>query len=90
MKLVVIVQGQANLPEIAAALGAPRRLTSLLHRGQEQRHENGGDRDDDEQLDQSETTTATFVGSDDNRSPEKDIDSILVQEVSRHQQAPTP
>ena len=53
----VIVKGQTNLLEIVFALTPTRRFASLLHGRQEQRDQDGDNRDDHEQFNQSETTS---------------------------------
>jgi hypothetical protein len=53
------VDRQSNLLEIVFALGAAGRLAGLLHRGQQQRHQNANDRDHHQQFNQREPTLAT-------------------------------
>jgi hypothetical protein len=55
---MVIVEGQGQLFEVVGALHACGGLANLLHSGKEKANENGNDGNDDEELDQRETTTA--------------------------------
>ncbi|MDB5344790.1 MAG: hypothetical protein JWP89_3167 [Schlesneria sp.] len=48
----VVVQSQHELLEVVLALGSPSGFSSLLHSGEQQRNEDGNDRDDDQQFDQ--------------------------------------
>jgi hypothetical protein len=57
-----VVDGHPELLEVVHALIPPGRFPRLLHRRQQQRHEDGNNGDDNEQLDQRET------GTDDARS----------------------
>ena len=50
----VVLERQADLPEIVHALRPPRRFPGRLHGGQEQRDQKADDQDDDEQFDQRE------------------------------------
>ena len=47
------MQGQADLLEIVGAPGAAGRLACRLHRGEQERDQDGDDRDDNQQLDQA-------------------------------------
>ena len=49
-----IMEADRNLLEIIAALGLPRRFARCLNCRQEQRYEYSNDRDDDQELDESE------------------------------------
>jgi len=53
---VEVVQRQAELLEVVAALHAGGGFAHLLDRGQEQADEDGDDGDDHQQLDQREAT----------------------------------
>src|SRR5437867_1778529 len=52
--MLEVVDAQADLLEVVAALDPPGRLATLLYGGQQQRHEDADDGDHDEQLDQGE------------------------------------
>ena len=54
---LVIGRGKGELLEVVDALRPPSSLAGGLDRGQEQRDQDGDDRDHDEQLDQRETRT---------------------------------
>jgi hypothetical protein len=56
--VVVVVGGQAELLEVIGALRSRRGLAHLLHGGQEQRDQDGDDRDHHQQLDEREATFA--------------------------------
>jgi len=51
----VVVHGQPQLLEVVRALGSPGRFARRLHGGQEQRDQDGNDRDHDQQFDQSKS-----------------------------------
>jgi hypothetical protein len=51
---VIALQPEAELLEIVAALRPPRGFAGGLHRRQEQRHQEGDDRDHHEHLDERE------------------------------------
>ena len=55
---MVVVQGQADLLEVVAALAAPRRLAGGLHGRQQQGDQHRDDRDDHQKFDQSESPLA--------------------------------
>jgi hypothetical protein len=61
---MVLVHRQGDLLEVARALGATGRLTAGLHGRYEQGSQHGDDRDDDQELDQSETAKSGFHGGD--------------------------
>jgi hypothetical protein len=61
MRVVVVVQGQADLLQVILALRAARRFAGLLHGRQQQCNQNGDNRNDDQQLNQCESATATNV-----------------------------
>jgi hypothetical protein len=52
VEVVVVVQCDSNLLEIAFALSTPRSLASLLHRWQQQRNQDCDNGNDNEQLNQ--------------------------------------
>ena len=52
--VVIVLGGQADLLEVVRALGTSRRLAGGLDGGQEQRDQDGDDRDHHQQLDQRE------------------------------------
>ena len=52
--VVVVHRRQGDLLEVVGALGTPCRLAGGLHGRQEQRDQDGDDRDDDQQFDQRE------------------------------------
>ncbi len=54
---MVVVQCQAKLFQVVAALAAAGGFAGLLHGGQQQRDQDRDDRDHDEQFDQSEPAT---------------------------------
>src|SRR5205814_6594243 len=54
--ILVIVAGQGELLQVVGALNPPRGLPSRLHRREQQRDQDRNDCDDDEELDQRETT----------------------------------
>ena len=54
LRVVVEVQGQADLVQVVLAAGLVRRLTDFLHRGQQQADEHADDGDDHQQLNQGE------------------------------------
>ena len=58
IRLVVIVQRQADLLEVVGALESPCRLAGRLHRGEQQRDQHRDDRDGDQELNQGESTRA--------------------------------
>jgi hypothetical protein len=60
--VVVIVQGEADLVEVVAALHAGRGFANLLHRGQQKPDQDADDGDDDEQLDQGEREPPAPLG----------------------------
>ena len=49
---VIVVQGHAELPGVAEALGPPRSLPGGLDRRQQQRNQDADDRDDHQQFDE--------------------------------------
>ena len=51
-RVVMVVQGQAELLEVVGALHPAGRLARRLHRGQQQRDQDADDRDHHQQLDQ--------------------------------------
>ena len=53
---MIVVQGDAQLMQIVAALGAAAGLTGRLHRGQQERGQNADDGNYDQELDQREPT----------------------------------
>ena len=55
MRRVVIVHGNADLPEFVGALGPASRLSGRLHRRQQQRDQDADDRDHHQQLNQCKT-----------------------------------
>ena len=57
----VVVQGEADLLHVAATGNSPRGLSGLLHGWQKQSNQNGDNRDDNQQFNQSESGTL-FVG----------------------------
>jgi hypothetical protein len=57
MNIVVIVKCQRNLFDIVLALSPTGRFTGLLHCREQQRNENRNDRDHNQQLNQSKTST---------------------------------
>ena len=57
----VIVQRETDLFEVIFALGSPSGLTGLLHGRQQQGHQDGDDRDDDQQLDERETRPGSGI-----------------------------
>jgi hypothetical protein len=57
MAFQVIVERDAELLEIVAALRCSRSFTGLLHCGEQQRHQDRDDGDNDEQLNQRESAT---------------------------------
>ena len=61
MRVVVVVQGQADLLEVVGALDAGGGLADLLHGGQQQADQDGDDGDDDQQLDQREAGAALMA-----------------------------
>jgi hypothetical protein len=56
VRTLVIVQGQADLLEMIAALNASCRLAGRLHRRQQQANQNANDGNDHQKLDQRERT----------------------------------
>ena len=54
VRVVVVVQGQAELLEVVGAVHAAGGLADLLHRRQQQADQDGDDRDHHQQLDQRE------------------------------------
>ena len=52
---LVVVQRQPQLAQVVLALGAAGRLTRLLNRRQQQRHQNADDGNDHQQFDESKT-----------------------------------
>ena len=60
--VMVIVQGDAQLLQIVSALGAASRFPGRLHSGQQQRDQDGDDRNHDQQLDQSKSRTSSTLG----------------------------
>jgi hypothetical protein len=50
----MIVDRQSDLLEIVLALGTAARFPRGLNRGEQERHENANDRNDDQQLDEGE------------------------------------
>jgi hypothetical protein len=54
VNIVVVLKRQAHLLQIVTALSHGGRFADSLHRRNEQRDENGNDRDDDQQFDQRE------------------------------------
>src|SRR5207244_12101687 len=50
----IVIERDAELPQVVFALGAVGGLADLLDRGQKQPDENGDDGDDDQELDQGE------------------------------------
>jgi hypothetical protein len=58
---VVIVEGQGDLSEVVAALGASRRIPHFLHSGHQQGDQHPDDGNDHQQLDQGETAAAWTV-----------------------------
>ena len=56
MDIVVVVKCQTELLEVVFALRSPRRFARLLDGGQEKSDQDGDDCDDDQQLNQRETT----------------------------------
>ena len=61
MRVMVVVQSQTNLLQIVLALRPASRLTSLLNSRQQQRHQNGNDRDHHQQLNQRKTSAPTIL-----------------------------
>ena len=57
MSIVVAVQRYADLVKVVLALRPCRGLPDFLHSGHQERNQNGDDRDDDQQFDQSERLT---------------------------------
>ena len=55
-RVVIVLQRQANLLEMVAALHAAGGLAGGLHGGQQQRDQHADDGDHHQQLDKSETT----------------------------------
>src|SRR5437762_3323790 len=58
--IVIVVQADAELLEVVAALRPPGRLASGLHRRQEQGDQNADDGNDDEQLDEREAAAPRY------------------------------
>jgi hypothetical protein len=56
MRIEVVVQSQAKLPEFVRALNAAPRLAGRLHGRKQQRNQDPDDGDDDQQLYQREST----------------------------------
>lgn len=67
MRIVVVVQPEAELLEIVLALRPPGRLAGLLDRREEQSDEHADDRDDHEQFDQGKTRVLPGVSHSENR-----------------------
>src|SRR5262249_52709530 len=61
-RLVVVVQGQAELPQVVLAAHAVGGLAHLLDGGQQQADQDGDDGDHHQQLDQGEGVTAVHGG----------------------------
>ena len=59
--VVVIVDGDADLLQVVDALRAPGGLARGLDGGQQQRDQNGDDRDHHQQFDQGETSASRFT-----------------------------
>src|SRR5262249_41343155 len=57
--VVVLVYGQADLPQVRLALGPVGRLSDFLDSGQQQADQHADDGDDDQQLDQRERTSVS-------------------------------
>ena len=57
MNVVIIMQRQTDLLEIVDALRTTRRLSGRLHGWQQQRDQNGDDRDHHQEFNQRETAT---------------------------------
>src|SRR5690606_17306471 len=57
--VVVVVQGQANLLKIVAALHPPGGLAGLLHGGKEQGDQYADDGNHDKEFDESEAPTGS-------------------------------
>jgi hypothetical protein len=58
MRVLVVMEREANLPKMAFALVPSSRFARRLHCGQQQRDQDADDRDHDQQLNQRETMTA--------------------------------
>ena len=56
--IVVQLEGQADLPQIVAAMRSPGRFPRALHRRHEQGNEDADDRHDYQQLDERKRLTA--------------------------------
>ena len=63
-RIVIVLQGDADLLEVVAALRPPGRLAGHLHGGQQQRDQHADDGDDDEELDEGESARVMSVSSD--------------------------
>ena len=61
MRRLIIVNRQAHLFEVVAALRAPRRFPRLLHGRQQQRDQDGDNRDDDQQFDEGEAQSYSIT-----------------------------
>src|SRR5687768_4988382 len=61
-RVVIVVKGNAKLLEVVAALHPPRSFARRLNGGQEQRHKNANDCNDNEQLDEGETPSRGLSG----------------------------
>jgi hypothetical protein len=55
--MMIVVGRDDNLVQMIAALHLVRRRPDLLDRGQQQSHQHGNDRDDNEKFDQRKRTT---------------------------------
>ena len=62
VNIVVVVQRDANLLQVAFALSPPRGFASLLHCGKQQRDQNCDDRDYNQQFDQCECSSSLLHG----------------------------
>jgi hypothetical protein len=62
--VVVVVDGNPNLLEIVFALHAPSRFPGLLNGREQNRHEDGDDRDDDQEFDEREASATNRNGHD--------------------------
>src|ERR1700758_3162594 len=68
MNIMVVVQGQTELPEVARALDAIGRLACALHRHKQQTDQNRNNGDHDQQLDERKGITSNATSNHPERS----------------------